>query len=439
MEHDHKLNTVDKAVLKGLETLKVGGATIARDQLLQLIMDNIPQYIFWKDLDSVYLGCNKNFAKAAGFDDPADVIGKNDYDLPWKKEETEFFRMVDQRVMKSGKAELNLEEPQLQADGREAWLRTNKVPLKDESGSVIGILGTFEDITEKKQSEVSLKRYSHQLEEMVAQRTEEIKRQKDKIEELLEALQAKNEALEETVYQRTLVLKQANEQLRRTNRDLEQFAYIASHDLQEPLRMIGNFVQLLERQYGDLIDQTGKEYIGYTVEGVTRMSQLITSLLHYYQIEQDYINKNNTISLNKIVNHQLKALAEIVHQNEADISIEKLPEVKGQPEQIGMVLYHLIHNGIKFNNGSRPQINIREEGSTTYHWQIAIEDNGMGIDPAYKDRIFGIFKRLNPRNKFEGNGIGLAICQRIIEVHQGRIWFHPKPQGGTIFYFTLPK
>src|SRR6478735_2753997 len=112
-------------------------------QLLQLVMDNIPQYIFWKDRDLRYLGCNRNFARAAGFERPEELIGKDDFELPWKPEETEFFRSVDRRVMDSGQPEYHIIEPQLQADGRQAWLDTNKMPLRDESGAIVGVLSTF--------------------------------------------------------------------------------------------------------------------------------------------------------------------------------------------------------------------------------------------------------------------------------------------------------
>jgi PAS domain S-box-containing protein len=163
-----------------------------QNQLLQLVMDSLPEFIFWKDFNSVYLGCNQKFAEAAGVGTPVNIVGKTDHDLAWTTEEADFFRLCDRRVMDANTPELGIIEPQLQANGKQAWLETNKMPLHDAQGVVIGILGTFQDITERKQSELVLQHLNQELEKRVEARTAELQQAKEIADS---ANQAKSEFL----------------------------------------------------------------------------------------------------------------------------------------------------------------------------------------------------------------------------------------------------
>ncbi len=377
-------------------------SVIEQDHFLQLIMDNIPQYIFWKDLDSMYLGCNMNFARAAGFDNPAEIVGKSDYDCPWSREESDFYRKVDRRVMDSGQEEVNFEEPQTMVDGRTRWLRTSKIPLRDPAGKIIGILGTYEDITERKEMELEL-----------------IKNAK-------------------TLSSINTNLQKVNDDLESANIDLEQFAYAASHDLQEPLRMVASYVTLMRRRGVSEKDPEVGEYFGFILEGVKRMSKLIKKILLYSRLAKEDI-EFGLIRLGELLPDKLKDLAHTIKKTNAQIHID-LPDIpiKCQPDQIGILFHNLISNGIKFNKTESPNISIGYEEKER-EWVFFVADNGLGIEPEYADVIFKAFKRLHSRDQFPGSGIGLSICRRIVDLHNGRIWHLPNPLGGTTFYFTLEK
>ena len=265
-------------------------------------------------------------------------------------------------------------------------------------------------------------------------RTDSIKRKNKRLEDY-------NVHLNQQVEERKKVeesLRKSNEELCRSNYDLEQFAYIASHDLQEPLRMIGNFVQLLNRRYSDKLDSDGREYIGYAVEGVTRMSDLIHSLLKYSRVGKNDM-EFSVANIDFIVNEKCKNLARLIQERSVEITTFNLSvEVICEVEQLGMVFQNLIGNAIKFNKSNQPMLNISCMERLN-EWQFSVKDNGIGIDPKFQDKIFEIFRRLHHRKDFEGNGIGLALCKRIITRHGGKIWFESTPGEGTTFHFTVSK
>ena len=375
---------------------------LTQEELLQLIIDNIPQFMFWKDRESVYLGCNMNFAKSAGLNKPSEIVGKTDYDLPWSNEESDFYRSIDKKVMDSGQPKINFEEPQTTSEGKVIWLRTSKIPFRNTEGDVIGILGTYENITVKKELEL-------------------------KIIKTAESLKNTNENL-----------NKANSKLERANIDLEQFAYAASHDLQEPLRMIGSYTSLLNRKYSDRIDENGKDYMNFIVEGVERMSKLIRGILSYSKLGKTE-EKFEMVDLNFIVEEKLKDLTKVIHESKAHIDVN-LPSspVYCQPAQIGILFYNLINNGIKFNESEQPIIKIDFEEKSK-EWLFSISDNGIGVEKEFFETIFKAFKRLNNRQEYSGSGIGLSICKRIVTLHKGDIWVESDSNSGTTFLFSIKK
>ncbi len=231
-------------------------------------------------------------------------------------------------------------------------------------------------------------------------------------------------------------LNQANAQLDRSNKELELFAYVASHDLQEPLRKISSFTKLLAEDYQGHLDAEADEYITYIIDGAVRMQNQIDDLLTYSRVSRDELRKEPT-ELGKVVGQVLEDLSVTIEENNAAIAVSSLPTVQANPREIAQLLQNLISNGIKFRSEAPPQIQI-EAQLQPEQWLISVRDNGIGINPKFAGRIFEIFQRLHSRTKYAGTGIGLAICRKIVERHGGRIWVESELGQGAIFYFTLP-
>ncbi|HEX9006020.1 MAG TPA: ATP-binding protein [Bacteroidota bacterium] len=234
---------------------------------------------------------------------------------------------------------------------------------------------------------------------------------------------------------RDLVEEQARA-LQRTNADLEQFAYVASHDLQEPLRMVAGFLQLVNRRYGETLDENGRQFVGYAVDGAVRMQEMITDLLAYARLgrsERPYQLLESSAALDRALAH----LAPTIQETGATINCRPLPPVLGDEGQLVQVFQNLVANAIKFRSAEPPVISISAREGTD-EWIFSIQDNGIGIDPSKRDRIFGLFQRLHTRESYPGTGLGLAICKRIVESHGGRIGVDAAPGHGSIFWFTMP-
>ncbi|MGE5457401.1 MAG: PocR ligand-binding domain-containing protein [Methanococcaceae archaeon] len=227
-----------------------------------------------------------------------------------------------------------------------------------------------------------------------------------------------------------------NEELLRSNKELEAFAYVASHDLQEPLRMMTSFVQLLERNYKDrILDDNAQEYIHYIVDGATRMHSLLNGLLSYSRI-QTRARKFESVDLNNIIESVKNSLTLTLQEKNAILQPDELPTVMADRNQMIQLFQNLISNSVKFCE-RQPIINISTRKIKS-NYIFSITDNGIGIDPTYNEKIFGIFQRLHPRDKYDGTGIGLAICKRIVERHGGKIWVESKINEGSIFSFVIP-
>ena len=282
--------------------------------------------------------------------------------------------------------------------GRITDVLYNATVYKNEAGEVQGVFTTARDITEKKLTEAELEKYRLHLEDLVKQRTEE---------------------------------------LARSNSDLEQFAYVASHDLREPLRSITGFLDLLQMRYKDKLDENGREFIDFAVSGANRMSDLLIGLLEYSRVQSGGKPKAS-ISAQAALDDALANLKAVITETNAAITYDKLPTILADNRQITQLLQNLIHNGLKFRGEQRPQIHIgcRKEKKS---WVFSVHDNGIGIDPQYYERIFMIFQRLHPQGKYPGSGIGLAVCKKIVERHDGRIWVESDEGKGSTFYFSIPE
>lgn len=231
--------------------------------------------------------------------------------------------------------------------------------------------------------------------------------------------------------------RQATE-LARSNKDLEQFAYVASHDLKEPLRMVTSFVQMLKRKYEGRLDLDADDYIRYAVDGAARMHSLIDDLLTYSHVDRK-TEPFELTDLNVVLRKVVQNLAELTRESSASITALELPTVMADPIQMGQLLQNLIANAIKYRDPAvPPRIRIEAEQGEG-HWIFSVQDNGIGIAPEFSERIFKLFQRLHTKEEYPGTGIGLAICKRISERHGGRIWVESSPGRGSTFYFALPK
>jgi two-component system, sensor histidine kinase and response regulator len=225
-------------------------------------------------------------------------------------------------------------------------------------------------------------------------------------------------------------------ELARSNAELEQFAYVASHDLQEPLRMIATYNQLLAERYRGKLDEQADKYIAYSVDGATRMQALIRDLMKFSRVGRQEIQPRIT-ECRAVVEQAVRNLQAAVLENGAEVKWDGLPVIKADASQLAQVFQNLIANAIKFHGPEKPVIQIKAE-KKNHEWVLAVSDNGIGIPAESWEDIFVIFRRLHTRVEYAGNGIGLSICKKIIERHGGRIWIEAQAQPGTCFKFSLP-
>jgi light-regulated signal transduction histidine kinase (bacteriophytochrome) len=230
-------------------------------------------------------------------------------------------------------------------------------------------------------------------------------------------------------------LRESEDELRRTSQDLEQFSYIASHDLQEPLRMVASYTELLAQRYQGKLDERADKYIYYAVDGAKRMQRMLTDLLAYSRVGSQG-RPLVPVSAEAVVKGTVDSLAGAIRRANASVSVGPLPTVRADEEQLGQLFQHLISNALKFQREAPPLVEINATPLND-RWQFAVKDNGIGIESQQMDRIFQMFQRLHERGKYEGSGAGLAIAKRIAERHGGRIWLESKPQVGSTFFFTL--
>lgn len=353
------------------------------NEFLNTILENIPNMVFVKDAKELrFVRFNKAGEELLGFK-REELMGKNDYDF-FSKEQADFFTEKDAEVLKNGKLHDIPEEPINTKYKGTRILETKKIPILDEKGNPLYLLGISNDITERKKVDDELKHKS--------------------------------------------------EELARSNTELEQFAYVASHDLQEPLRMVTSYLQLIEKRYKDKLDQDANEFIQYAVDGSYRMRTLIQSLLEYSRINR--AKPFEWIDLSVLLNDVLGNISELVKENNAIIKVPKLPKIFGDYVLIDQLFQNLIANAIKFRSSENPEITISVT-SRNNEYLFSVKDNGIGIQKEYSDKIFVIFQRLHSKEKYAGTGIGLAICKKIVERHGGKIWVESEIGKGSTFYFTI--
>jgi PAS domain S-box-containing protein len=273
-------------------------------------------------------------------------------------------------------------------DGNYRWFLSQAVPIRDSEGRVFRWFGTSTDISESKKSEEHL-------------------------------------------------VKVVGE-LKRSNDDLQQFAYVSSHDLQEPLRMVSSYTQLLANRYQGRLDSDADEFIAFAVDGCNRMQGLIQDLLAYSRAGTNG-KELHEVSSDNALQEALTNLRITIEQSAAEVTHDSLPAVRTDEAQLTQVFQNLVGNAIKYRGAEAPRVHVSATRSTGNEWTFSVRDNGLGIAPQYFERIFILFQRLHGRDEFEGTGIGLAICKKIVERLGGRIWVESQPEKGSTFYFALPE
>ena len=351
------------------------------EEKYRYVFNNAKVGLFWSRIsDGKFLECNDTFAKLVGYDTReeclADYIALEHYvDLNTRNEMLEEIRINNEIK--------DFEIHVTKRDGTPYWASISaRTDLKENR-----IEGAAIDITTRKKAEQLLQ---------------------EKIEELA-----------------------------RINAELEQFTYVASHDLKEPLRMISSFAQLLEKRYKDKLDEDANDFISFITEGVVRMQDLIKNLLDYSKIGKNH-KEFERVDLNDVLKDGIDNLRQIINETNAEIIYDSLPIIYGDKYQLIQVFQNLISNAIKFRGIDSPLISISAKPDGK-HWVFSISDNGIGIDSKDFERIFIIFQRLHRTEKYEGTGIGLAICKKIVEYHRGKIWVESEVGKGSTFYFSIPK
>jgi PAS domain S-box-containing protein len=369
---------------------------VESQETLKLFINSVTDYaLFLLDPQGYVLSWNRGAQRIKGYQ-PGEILGRH-FSLFYPPEEQAQGRPEHNLLNAQTEGRFEDEGWRVRKDGTRFWANVIITALRDEKGILRGFGKVTRDLTERKRAEEALRQANVTLEQRVATRTAE---------------------------------------LQRSLEDLQQFAHIVAHDLQEPLRMVTSFVQLLAQRYQGRLDTDAGEYIGYAVEGTQRMYQLLQDLLAYARLEAGEHPRAPT-DLEQVVADTLKILQPALTESGATVTHGPLPTVVAESRQIGQVVQNLLSNALKFRGPEAPRIHLwaQQQGG---EWVIAVQDNGIGIEPQHVERIFGMFQRLHSREAYPGTGMGLAICKKIVERHGGRIWVESTPGQGATFFFTLP-
>jgi light-regulated signal transduction histidine kinase (bacteriophytochrome) len=332
-----------------------------------------------------------------GADTPDDLVGKTDFDF-YLPEMAERYYADEQAIFQSGQPMIDHEERVIdQRTGQPHWMSSTKVPLWDGQGQMVGLVGMSRDITERKQAEEEIRRLNIELEQRVVARTTE---------------------------------------LAAANRELEAFSFSVSHDLRAPLRAINGFSRILLEEHANQLNSQARHYVQRIYDGAQRMNQLIDDLLAFSRFSRQPLVKH-PVAMEKLVRQTMEELRPEYHQRPIEFHIDELPVCQADAALLKQVLVNLISNALKYTRGRDPaRIEIGAQ-ATDKGLIYFVRDNGVGFNMSAAQKLFGVFQRLHTSEEFEGTGVGLAIVQRIIQRHGGRVWAEAEVGQGATFYFTL--
>ncbi|MBC7816987.1 MAG: PAS domain S-box protein [Planctomycetaceae bacterium] len=346
------------------------------------MVDHVPIGISRTDLGGHFVYVNEEFCQMFGTS-ADDLLGKPEREvLP--QFAIDKGDSINRRIVDLGQPEERIEK--LMIGEHELYMKVIRTPVKDAQGHVVGIQALLLDVTELKRAQHGLERHAQNLE--------------------------------------------------RSNLDLQQFAYVASHDLQEPLRAVSSYCQLIEKNYSGQLDERAIRWLQFVVNGAQRMQSLVRDLLTYARID----NKAEswiTVDSNATCRQAIENLSQLIAESGAQITVAKLPIVWADGSQLEALFQNLIGNAVKFRSERPSRVSVTAK-QVESNWLFAVRDNGIGIKPEFQERVFEIFKRLQSQDQYPGTGIGLAICKRIVERYGGRIWVESQFGQGSTFYFTLP-
>lgn len=352
--------------------------------LLSAIVDSSDDAIISKNLDGIIMSWNKSAERLFGYTS-AEAIGRSIMLIIPPERAEEEPKIIER--LKRGERVEHFETVRVRKDGTRLNISLTISPVKDATGRIVGASKIARDISER--------------------------------------------------VRQARALEKANAALGRANADLEQFAYSASHDLQEPLRMVASYSELLQRRFGGQLGPEADRYIEYTVQGALRMESLLRDLRLYTQVSALEAQAPEEIDAGQVLGKALANLEVAIRDAGATVTSLDLPRVRMHEFQLAQLLQNLVGNAIRYRGAAPPQIRVAAAPDGEY-WRFSVQDNGIGIDPRFKEQVFGIFKRLHNSAEYPGNGMGLAICQRIVERIGGRIWVESEPGRGSTFYFTVP-
>jgi len=358
------------------------------EEKLRAMFESMHDGIVLTDVSGTIIGVNEAAARMHGYSDKDDMIGRPGVELVAESDRDRVMQASIKQFKGENPSEISETHTLVRADGTEFESESSRSVLRDSDGRVVGFIAAERDVTERK-------------------------RMQEKLQKALE-------------------------ELKRSNTELQQFAYVASHDLQEPLRMVTSYLTLLARRYKGKLEQDADEFIEYAVDGAERMQGLIEALLLYSRVNTRGRPPEPT-DCEEVLKQTLNNLQVAVEEKGAAVTHDPLPGITADGIQMVQLFQNLIGNAIKFQEeGRQPQVHISAEDAGD-DWLFSFRDNGIGIDPQSSERIFTIFQRLHARGTYPGTGIGLSVCKRIVERHGGRIWVESEPGKGATFKFTLPK
>jgi PAS domain S-box-containing protein len=393
------------------------------EEALRRITDNMQDVILQIDLAGIITYASPSHHWVLGLD-PESLIGQPIYTQLHPDDLSKVINTFSQSIGEPTPPPPVIAARTRHADGTYRWMEIAGNLIYDSQGQPLSILLSSRDITARKRIEQELREAHEELEQRVQTRTGELAHANEELQaEITERQRAETQ------------LQRYTAELERSNRELQQFAYVASHDLQEPLRTVTSYMQLLQRRYRKQLDNDADEFINYAVDGALRMRELIQGLLDYSRVST-HGKPFEPVDIRAVLDRALANLKAALDESGTEIHLGTLPVVTGDGTQMMQLFQNLIGNAIKFRRAEEPRVEVGAK-QCDGRWEFWVRDNGIGIEPQYHERIFVIFQRLHTRDCYPGTGIGLAVCKRIVERHGGCIWVESAPGRGSTFHFTI--